>query len=184
MTEPLPAWIITVLLHDDALALNRLVGIVRRRNLGIESLAIGPSDRPGILRMSCGMLADRAAIDRAANQMVKMVGVLDVSVAPEGDCVTREHALIRVRVAPQGLASLLDTLALFQASVVEEGAAEIVLEATATPPLLNSLLRALEPHGVLEVARGGAIALARPALIDHTHLAGPPPRIGVSAVPA
>jgi acetolactate synthase I/III small subunit len=184
MSLPLPSWIITVLLHDDALALNRLIGIVRRRNLGIESLALGPSDRPGILRLTCGMIADRAAIDRSANQMVKMVGVLEVTVAAESDCVTREHALIRVRVAPHGLASLLDTVALFQANVVEEGDAEIVLEATATPPLLNSLLRALEPHGVLEVARGGAIALARPALVDHNRLAGPPPRVGVSAVPA
>jgi acetolactate synthase small subunit len=130
------------------------------------------------------MMADRAAIDRSANQIGKMVGVLEVNVSAEADCVTREHALIRVRVLPHRLASLLDTVALFQASVVEEGAAELVLEATATPPLLNSLLRALEPHGVMEVARGGAIALTRPPLVDHNRLAGPPPRTGAAAIPA
>jgi ketol-acid reductoisomerase len=170
MSLPLPSWIITVLVQDDALALNRVIGIIRRRNLGIESFAIGPSDRPAILRLTCGMMGDRAAIDRSVNQIRKMIGVLEVSVAAEGDCVSREHALIRVRISPNGLAALLDTVALYQANVVEEGASEIVLEATATPPLLNSLLRALEPHGVLEVARGGAIALARPALVDHSRL--------------
>lgn len=171
MTQPQSSWILTILLQDDALAVNRVVGIIRRRNLGIESLAIGPSGRTGILRVNCGMLGDQAAIDRSANQVRKMVGVLEVGVAAERDCVTREHALIRVRVSSQGLAALLDTVALFQATVVEEGAEEIVLEATATPPLLNSLLRALEPHGVLEVARGGAIALARPALMQQNRLA-------------
>lgn len=163
MSQPVPSWIITVLLQDDALALNRVVGIIRRRNLGIESFAVGPTDRPAILRLTCAMRGDRAAIDRSANQIRKMIGVLDVAVAAEGECVTREHALIRVRTMPHGLASLLDTLSLYQATVVEEGTDQLVLEATATPPLLNALLRALEPHGILEVARGGAIALAIPA---------------------
>jgi acetolactate synthase small subunit len=163
MSDPLPSWVVTALMPDDALALNRVIGIIRRRNLGIESLAIGASSRPGVLRVTCCMLADRSAIDRSANQIRKMVGVLEVSVTAETDCVMREHALIRVRTAPHSLASLLDTVALFQATVVEEGADQIVLEATATPPLLNSLLRSLAPHGVLEVSRGGAIALAIPA---------------------
>jgi acetolactate synthase-1/3 small subunit len=163
MTQPLPAWVVSVLLQDDALALNRLMGILRRRNLGIASFAVGPADRPGVLRVTCCMQADRAAIDRSANAIRRMVGALVVTVVAERDCVAREHALIRVKVAPHDLAALLDTIALFQATVVEEGPHELVLEATATPPLLNSLLRALEPHGIVEVARGGAIALAIPA---------------------
>lgn len=162
MSEPLPAWVITVVLRDDALALNRLMGIIRRRNLGLESFAIGPSG-PGQLRASCSLLADQGAIERSANAIRRMVDVSSVSVAAARDCVSREHALIRVRSTPAELATLLDTVARFPAIVVEEGPSELVLEATATPPLLNSLLRALEPHGILEVARGGAIALAIPA---------------------
>jgi acetolactate synthase-1/3 small subunit len=162
MTEPLPGWMITVVLRDDSLALNRLMGIIRRRNLGLESFAIGPAG-DGRLRVSCCIRADRAGIDRSANAIRRMVDVDMVSVASERDCVSREHALIRVRSQPTELAALLDTVARFQATVVEEGANELVLEATATPPLLNSLLHALEPHGILEVARGGAIALAIPA---------------------
>jgi acetolactate synthase I/III small subunit len=106
------------------------------------------------------------AVDRMANQLRKMVGVSEVMVTPEAECVTREHALIRVRVSPADLAGLLDTVALFQASVVEESAHELLLQVAASPPILGSLLRALEPFGVLELARGGAIALARPAASD------------------
>lgn len=183
MSQPLPSWVITVLLQDDALTLNRAVGIVRRRNLALTSLSLGAAGQLGVSRMTCFMVADQAAIDRTANQLRKMVGAHAVTVSPEAECVTREHALIRVRVQPAGLASLLDTVALFQANVVEEGASEVVLEATATPPLLNALLRALEPHGVLEVARGGPVALARPSIPEASHCVATSPGIA-TAIPA
>lgn len=182
MTLPLPSWVITVVLPDDALTLNRAIGIVRRRNLGLTSLSLGAADSTGLSRLTCVMVADQAAIDRTANQLRKIIGRREVAVAPEGECVTREHALIRVRVAPSTLATLLDAVALYSAIVVDEGSSEVVLEATATPPLLNALLRALEPHGVLEVARGGAIALARPIKADAPH-AATAPRVA-PAIPA
>lgn len=183
MSQPWPSWVITVLLQDDALTLNRAVGIVRRRNLALTSLSLGAAGQPGVSRMTCFMVADPAAIDRTANQLRKMVGAHAVTVSPEAACVTREHALIRVQIQPAGLAALLDTVALFQATVVEEGVSEVVLEATATPPLLNALLRALEPHGVLDLARGGPVALARPPVTDAGRSVATGPRIA-TAIPA
>ncbi|HWA56927.1 MAG TPA: acetolactate synthase small subunit [Gemmatimonadales bacterium] len=163
MTLPLPSWVVAVLMQDDMLALNRAIGIVRRRNLAVASVSLGPSQRIGVVRLTAIVATDAAAVDRMANQLRKMVGVLEVTVMPEGDCLTREHALVRVRVSPAELAAVLDTAELYQARVVEESATDVVLEATAAPATLVSLLRALEPFGVLEVVRGGAIALARPA---------------------
>ena len=176
MSLPLPSWVVGVLLEDDLLALNRAVGIVRRRNLAVASVSLGPSTRSGVSRLTCVVAADHSAVDRMANQLRKMVGVLEVTVTPEADCVTREHALIRVRVSAAELAGLLDTVALFQATVVEEAAHELVLEATASPPILVSLLRALEPFGVLDVVRSGAIALPRPPATE--------PGSGRGALPA
>ncbi len=163
MTLPLPSWVVAVLMQDDPLALNRAVGIIRRRNLALTSVSLGPSPRMGVSRLTTLVATDAASVERMANQLRKMVGILDVTVAPEADCITREHALIRVRVTPAALAGVLDAAELYQARVVEEGGAEVVLEATAAPATLASLLRALEPFGVLEVVRGGTIALTRPA---------------------
>jgi len=164
MSLPVPAWVVTVLLEDDLLAFNRAVGIVRRRNLAVSSLSLGSSSRLGVARLTWVVASDRGTVDRLASQLRKMVGVLEVSVTSEADCLTREHALIRVRAVPARLAGLLDVAALYQAAVVEEGPEELVLEATAPPPLLLTLLRALEPYGVLDVVRGGIIALPRPLL--------------------
>jgi len=46
---------------------------------------------------------------------------------------------------------------------VDESPHELTLEVTGAPSLVVSLLRALEPFGVLETARGGTLALSRPA---------------------
>ena len=184
MSLPLPSWVVAVLLEDDPLALNRAVGIIRRRNLAVASVSLGPSTRPGVSRLTCVVAADRASVDRMANQLRKMVGVLEVTVIAEGDCLTREHALIRVRVSPANLASLLDTIALFHATVVEESAHELVIEAAAAPPTLVSLLRALEPFGILDTARSGAIALPRPPAGEAGgHSAVPAMRMA-AAIPA
>jgi acetolactate synthase-1/3 small subunit len=163
MTAPVPSLVVTALLPDDLLALNRAIGIIRRRNLEVTSLVLGPSGRPGLGRLSCVIRGESATTERMANQLRKMVGVAQVLVQAEGDCTAREHALVRVRVATAHLAGLFDTIALYDALVVEESPHELTLEVTGAPSLVASLLRALEPFGVLEIARGGTLALPRPA---------------------
>jgi acetolactate synthase-1/3 small subunit len=184
VTLPIPSWVVAALLTDDPLALNRAVGIIRRRNLGISSVSLGPSTRVGISRLTTIVAADEASAVRMANALRKMAGVLEVTLAPESDCLVREHALIRVRVSPRELAGLLDVVSLYQASVVEEHPGELVLEATAAPPILVSLLRALEPFGVQDVVRGGAIALARPDVADSAGRPAVPAQRVAAAVPA
>jgi acetolactate synthase I/III small subunit len=159
MTIPLPCWVVAVQLRDDLLALNRAVGIVRRRNLEVASVSLGPSPRVGVSRLTILVTAEAEAAERMANQLRKMSGVLEVSLCPESECVIREQALIRVRVSPSQLGSLLDTVELFQATVLEEKPDQLVLEAAAPPPVLGSLIRALEPFGVMEVVRGGSLAI-------------------------
>jgi acetolactate synthase-1/3 small subunit len=173
--------VVITLLEDDLLALNRAVGIIRRRNLAVASMSLGASQPAGLTRLVCVVTCDPAAAERMAGQLRKMVGVREVTVMPEGECLTREHALIRVRAAPAQLAALLDVAGLYQAAVVEEGPRELILEATATPVFLGSFLRALEPFGVLEVVRGGTLALGRSG---EAAVAAPAVSPVVDAIPA
>lgn len=179
MTVPVPSLVVTAMLPEDLLALNRAIGIIRRRNLDVTSLTLGPSGRPGLNRLTCIVEGEAATTERMANQLRKMVGVAAVMVQPADACVLREHALIRVRVATAHLASLLDTLSLYEALVLEESPHELTVEITGAPPLVGSLLRALEPFGILEVARSGTLALGRPAeaTADSPRLAPAAPRL-------
>jgi acetolactate synthase-1/3 small subunit len=186
VSAPIETWVVSVLLADDLLALNRATGIIRRRNLPVGSLSLGPSGRPGTVRLSFVVSTDRAATDRLANALRKMVEVREVTVHSESQCTTREHALVRVRVSPAQLSPLLDVVSLYEATIVEESPQDLLLEATGTAPFMVSLLRALEPFGILDLARGGALFVARQPAGDTPGAARTPttaPRIA-AAIPA
>jgi acetolactate synthase-1/3 small subunit len=159
MSRPVPAFVLTALLDDDLLALNRATGILRRRNLPLAGLSVGPGARPGTSRLSCIFASDPDSVERLANQLRKMIGVREVLVVPEEACTVHEHLLARVQAGPARLSALLDVLSLYEARVVEEGPGELVVEATGPSPLIGSFLRALEPFEVLDVVRGGAVPL-------------------------
>lgn len=181
----MPSWVVTLLLQDDALTLNRAVGIVRRRNIPVTSVSLGPTTRAGVSRLTTILSTDQSAVVRMANALRKMVGVLEVTLVPESECLVREQALIRLRPPARELARLLDVAALYQASVLQEQGNELLLEVTGSPPGLVSLLRALEPFGVVDVVRSGAVVLPRSSISDSAERAPVPPASRVaSAVPA
>ena len=173
----MPTWVVSAFLDDDLLALNRAMGIIRRRNIKVPSISLGPCGRAGVTRLTCIVESDEAATERMANQLRKMVGVSEVLVYPESYCAGREHVLARVRVSPAQLSALLDTVALYDARIVEEGAHDLLLEATGTAPFMVSLLRALEPFGIVDLVRGGTLALppapASDAEVQRTSSAAP-----------
>src|SRR5258705_10855625 len=94
-----PAHAISVLLEADLLAFNRAIGVARRRNLPIESIAVGPSQVPGMSRLTFIMQGDEANADRLVKQLQKTFGVRDAVMFPADGAVVREVALIKVRAS-------------------------------------------------------------------------------------
>jgi acetolactate synthase-1/3 small subunit len=183
VSAPIPTWVVSVLVADDPLALNRAMGIVRRRNLPVSSLSLGPTGRAGTVRLTCVVTSDPAAAERMANALRKMVEVRGVTVHAEAECVSREHVLVRVRATPAHLSALLDAVSLYDATVVEESPQDLLLEATGSAPFMVSFLRAIEPFGVLDVVRGGALVLPRLPSADPASIPRPASR-HADAIPA
>jgi acetolactate synthase small subunit len=73
---------VAVLLDDDLLALNRVIGVVRRRNLPVTGLRIGPGEPAGVLRFSCFVQTDDGNAERLLRQLEKAHGVRHVEVLP------------------------------------------------------------------------------------------------------
>ncbi|HMH55195.1 MAG TPA: hypothetical protein VK535_02955, partial [Gemmatimonadales bacterium] len=66
---------VSVLLEDRWITLNRAVGLIRRRNLPVHSLAVGPTATPGLSRLTIMIHSDTATADRAVQHLQKVVGV-------------------------------------------------------------------------------------------------------------
>jgi acetolactate synthase I/III small subunit len=150
---------VSVLLEDRWITLNRAVGLIRRRNLPVRSLAVGPTGTPGISRLTIMLHADTATADRAVQHLQKVVGVRAAVAFPAGEGVVRELALVKVRAPHERYGELLDVVQLYHASVVDDSADAMIVELSGSEAFVLSCIRALERFGVVEVARSGTIAM-------------------------
>lgn len=152
---------VSVLLDQELLALNRTVGVLRRRNLPIESIAVGPAEAPGLARVTIILNSDEATVDTTVKKLHKLSGVRAAVTFPVDEGVTRELALVKIRAHHERHAALLDVIELFNADVVDEGGEALIVQVTGSGSFILAFIRAVEGFGILGVARSGSVALAR-----------------------
>jgi len=150
---------VTALLEDRLITLNRAVGLIRRRNFPVHSLSVGPTDVPGVSRLTIMMQSDEATAERVAQHLQKIIGVRDAVAIPPNETVAREIALVKLRPPAERYAELLDTVQLYHATVVDESADVVIVELTGSEAFVLSCIRALERFDIIETARSGAVAL-------------------------
>jgi acetolactate synthase-1/3 small subunit len=160
MTEPQT---LAVLLDEELLTLTRIAGMLRRRNLPLRSIAVGPTRTPGCSRLTIMLHTDAAAADLVARQIRNVVGVREAAAFPGRDGVARELVLVKVRADHERYGELLDVALLYKATIVDESTDAAILEVSGSEAFVLSFLRALERFEVLDVARSGAVALERSA---------------------
>jgi acetolactate synthase-1/3 small subunit len=148
-----------VLLEDRLITFTRAVGLVRRRNLSVRSIAVGPTAAEGVSRLTIMINSDEATALRAVQQLDRVVGVRAAATFPARDGVSREIALVKVRAHPDRSSQLLDVVQLYHATVVDDSADTVIIEMTGSEAFVLSCIRALEPFEILEVARSGAVAM-------------------------
>ena len=151
---------VAVLLEDRLITFNRAVGLLRRRNLPVRSIAVGPTATPGVSRLTIMIHSDEATADRAVKHLQKMIGVREAVAFPARDGVARELALVKVRAPADRYGELLDVVQLYRAAIVDDSPDALIVELTGSESFVLSGLRALERFEVVEVARTGTIALA------------------------
>ena len=168
---------LTVLMDDKLVTLNVAVGLLRRRNVPIRNVTVGPAMADGTTRLFAMIDTDGGTASRIAELFRKVVGVQDARVAPADVAVLREAVLVRLRPAGDAYAELLDVLGLYHASVVEESADGLVAEVSGPASFVLSCVRALERFGLLDVARSGTLAVDRaapgPAVLQSTEMPVP-----------
>ena len=70
-------------------------------------------------------------------------------------------ALIKVKAAGTDRAVIIETCEIFRAHIVDVAEKSVVVEATGSEEKIESLIRLLEPYGILELVKTGITALGR-----------------------
>lgn len=152
---------LVALVEDKPGVLNRIASLFRRRAFNIQSLAVGGSEHPSLSRMTIVTRGDDAQVEQVRKQLEKLVNVVKVSDITEGDVVTRELALIKVKATASTRSEIIQIVDIFRANIVDVAPNSLTVEVTGDEDKLNSLLKLLRDFGVKELARTGRIALTR-----------------------
>ncbi|MGI9659418.1 MAG: acetolactate synthase small subunit [Gaiellaceae bacterium] len=141
--------------------LMRITGLFVRRGFNIESLAVGPTERPDVSRITLRVDCSQQSLEQIEKQMHKLVNVLRLSELGPGEAVERELLLVKVTAMPERRAELMSLGEVFQARVIDLGPEALIFEVVGTPEELESFEELVRPHGIKELVRTGRIGLGR-----------------------
>ena len=152
---------LSVLVEDKPGVLARVASLFSRRGFNIESLAVGPTEVAEVSRMTIVVNVDNLPLEQVTKQLNKLVNVLKIVELEPDAAVQREIMLVKVKADLSVRSQVLEAASLFRAKVVDVATDAVTIEATGNADKLAAFLRILEPFGIKELVKSGAIAVSR-----------------------
>jgi acetolactate synthase I/III small subunit len=154
---------IAVLVDNEPGILARVVGLFSGRGYNIDSLTVAEVDRANSLsRITVVTSGTRMIIEQIKAQLSRLVPVRKVhDLTDEGPFVEREMALFKVVGKGEHRIEALRLADIFRARVIDSTIESFIFEMTGAADKLNAFIELMEPLGLVEVSRTGAVAIAR-----------------------
>ena len=153
--------IISLMVDNEPGVLARVAGLFSGRGFNIESLCVAETLDPSVSRITLVTRGDDAIAEQIKKQLHKLINVIKLYDLTGTEYVDREMGLIKVKADAGHRAEILRIVDIFRCSVVDVSPTHYTIEATGTADKLAAILSLLRPMGIKEIARTGAIALAR-----------------------
>lgn len=154
-------YILSILVDNQPGVLSRITSLFSGRGFNIESLCVAETIDPLISRVTLVTRGSEFIVEQITKQLNKLINVIKVIDFSDAPFVQREMVLVKVRAKPEHRAEILRTADIFRSKVIDVGARYYVLELTGDEGKVAAFLNLLKPMGIKEIARTGAIALAR-----------------------
>ena len=157
---------ITSLVQDKPGVLSRISGLFRRRGFNIASLAVGSSEKPGLSRMTFVVEGSASSLRSVAEQLDKLIDVVEAKDITEKNIVWRELALIKVSSSKVNRSEILELAKIFRVNIIDIGVSSLTMEITGGKEKIDSLIELLRQFDIKEVIRTGRVATLRGTLIE------------------
>jgi acetolactate synthase-1/3 small subunit len=154
---------IAVLVDNEPGILARVVGLFSGRGYNIDSLTVAEVDaKNNLSRITVVTSGTRMIIEQIKAQLSRLVPVRKIhDLTDEGPFVERELALVKMVGKGEPRIEALRLADVFRAHVVDSTSESFVYEITGSAEKLNAFINLMEPLGLVEVSRTGAVAIAR-----------------------
>lgn len=160
--------IITATVQDKAGVLNRVTGMLQKRQFNIESISVGSSETEGISKMTFVVeISDHQKLEQLTKQLNKQIDVLKVSDITDKAMVARELALIKVNGSGHVRSEIQGVIAPFRATIIDISKDSLTVQVTGKPDKVEAMITLLRPYGIKELARTGVTAFLRGTQPDN-----------------
>jgi acetolactate synthase-1/3 small subunit len=159
--------VITVLLENSIGALNRVANMFSARGFNLESVAVGETDDANTSRMTLVTTGNDRIIGQVIRQLNNLVDTLVVDDLTQSEYVERELCLLKVSYSTDTRAELMDIVDIFRGKVVNITPETMTFELTGPTTKINAFVGMMRPHGIVEVARSGRVAMRRNMAFEH-----------------
>ena len=152
---------ISVLVENTIGAMIRVVNMFSARGFNLESVAVGTTEDPSVSRMNIVTTGNDQVIAQILRQLNRLVDTLDVVDLTGEAFVERELCLLRVSYQTSTRAEIMDINTIFRGKVVDITLETMTFELTGPVAKVDAFVNLMRPHGIVEVARSGRVAMAR-----------------------
>ena len=160
--------VISVLVRNHPGVLSHVAGLFARRAYNIESIVAGITDRADITRITLVVTGDESILEQVTKQLRKLIDVIGVIDLKYSQSITRELILMTVYLPSEKRVELIQVANSFGATIVDISDQTATLEFSGNERRINTLLMALAPFKVKEIARTGLIALPLESLVGDS----------------
>jgi acetolactate synthase-1/3 small subunit len=152
-----------VLVENKPGVLARISGLFSSRGYNIQSLSVGETEDAAMSRMTIVAGGDDAVLEQIHKQLDKLVDVIKVVDLTDQPHIDRELCLVKVKAGPGERDEIQGFVNIFRAKIVDVTPASLTVEIIGAMDKNQAFIQLLEPFGVLELVRTGAVAIARGA---------------------
>ena len=153
--------ILSLLVDNTSGLLTRVAGLFARRGYNIDSISAGVTADPRYTRITVVCTGDDLVLDQIQNQLAKQVDVRDIKVLEPEKSVSRELALVKVRVSPEERKNVAALTDIFRANIIDVGTDSMIIELVGGKSKLDAFLKLIDGYEILELARTGITGLSR-----------------------
>src|SRR5881394_1293277 len=153
--------ILSLLVENKPGVLARIAGLFSRRGFNIDTLAVGPTEDPDVSRITLTVDGAVHPIDQVTKQLHKLVNVIKIRDMEPAATVAREMALFRVSAPVESRAEIMQFAEIFRANIVDVSRRTLTIEVTGSQDKIDTFERMIRPHGLVEMARTGEVAISR-----------------------
>lgn len=135
---------ITAMVHDQAGVLSRITSVLNRRQVNMDSVSVGRTEKDGESRMTIIIQADTLAdVEQVTKQLNKQIDVVKVSDVTDEPHLERELALIKVSAPAATRSEIQAMIDPFRADVVDVGLKTIVVQVAGSTDKVNACIDVL-----------------------------------------